>query len=59
VIGLSKMNACILHQRGNIDETWVYFYMPSNYTVGDNGAKYVVIIPSGNWGVLVFVCVSE
>jgi len=53
------MNACILHQRGNIDETWVYFYMPSNYTVGDNGAKYVVIIPSGNWGVLVFVCVSE
>ena len=53
------MNAYILHQRGNTDEKWVYFYMPSNYTVGDTGAKHVVIKSSGNGGVLVFVRMLE
>ena len=56
--GLSKMNDYILHQRGNIDKTWVYFYMPSNCTVGDTGAKHVLIKELGIGGVLrVCMCV--
>jgi hypothetical protein len=59
VTGLCKMNDCNLHQRGNTDKTWVYFYMPSNYTVGDTGAKHVVIKPSGNDVFYMSVCMSE
>jgi len=55
VTGPCKMNDYILHQRGNTDKTWVYFYMPFNYTVGDTGAKHVVIKPSGN-GCVLHVC---
>jgi len=37
----------------------MYFYMPSNYTVGDTEAIHVVIKPSCNGGVLVFVRTLE
>jgi hypothetical protein len=47
-----KMNDYILHQRGETEKTWMYFYMPSIYTVGDIGTKHVVIKPAGNGRVL-------
>jgi hypothetical protein len=33
---------------GNSDETPVYFNIPSNYTINDEGAKSVVMTISGN-----------
>lgn len=47
VIQLRRNNSYLLSQMGNMDETPLYFGMPTNMTIEEQGEKYAIICANG------------